>query len=160
MHLLDPVNYSTFGICALNMVGRIMECTMRHCISSQTTHNMDIANYNHMFTFGTGRLVGLYLLWAHHKSHHGSPHMDNLWDQANPQWNTIFPHFTWASVSVSTNELQVLCSCDCRKAFKEKGFKCTGGIMASEAISLLRSFYDQGNPNGIFSCRISYMQVP
>ncbi|KAJ8648549.1 hypothetical protein MRB53_001572 [Persea americana] len=34
-----------------------------------------------------------------------------------------------------------------RKAFQEKGFKCTGGIMASEAISLLRSFYDQGNPN-------------
>ncbi|XP_010252288.1 PREDICTED: tRNA-specific adenosine deaminase 2 isoform X2 [Nelumbo nucifera] len=30
---------------------------------------------------------------------------------------------------------------------KGKGFKCTGGIMASEAISLLRSFYEQGNPN-------------
>lgn len=29
------------------------------------------------------------------------------------------------------------------------GFKCTGGIMASEAISLFRSFYEQGNPNGI-----------
>ncbi|XP_074350444.1 tRNA-specific adenosine deaminase TAD2-like [Apium graveolens] len=28
-----------------------------------------------------------------------------------------------------------------------KGFKCTGGIMASEAISLLRSFYERGNPN-------------
>ncbi|KAF8389426.1 hypothetical protein HHK36_026121 [Tetracentron sinense] len=28
-----------------------------------------------------------------------------------------------------------------------KGFKCTGGIMASEAVSLLRSFYEQGNPN-------------
>ncbi|KAK1319988.1 hypothetical protein QJS10_CPB04g00571 [Acorus calamus] len=28
-----------------------------------------------------------------------------------------------------------------------KNFKCTGGIMASEAISLLRSFYEQGNPN-------------
>lgn len=28
-----------------------------------------------------------------------------------------------------------------------KGFKCTGGIMASEAVLLLRSFYEQGNPN-------------
>ncbi|XP_021643927.2 tRNA-specific adenosine deaminase TAD2 isoform X2 [Hevea brasiliensis] len=28
-----------------------------------------------------------------------------------------------------------------------KGFKCTGGIMASEAVSLLRCFYEQGNPN-------------
>ncbi|KAL5834974.1 hypothetical protein ACOSQ4_014471 [Xanthoceras sorbifolium] len=28
-----------------------------------------------------------------------------------------------------------------------KGFKCTGGIMASEAVSLFRSFYEQGNPN-------------
>ncbi|KAF9591903.1 hypothetical protein IFM89_009511 [Coptis chinensis] len=28
-----------------------------------------------------------------------------------------------------------------------KSFKCTGGIMAAEAISLLRSFYEQGNPN-------------
>ncbi|KAF7801247.1 tRNA-specific adenosine deaminase 2 [Senna tora] len=28
-----------------------------------------------------------------------------------------------------------------------KGFKCTGGVMASEAILLLRSFYEQGNPN-------------
>ncbi|EPS72078.1 hypothetical protein M569_02680, partial [Genlisea aurea] len=28
-----------------------------------------------------------------------------------------------------------------------KGFKCTGGILASEAINLLRSFYEQGNPN-------------
>ncbi|KAL8149398.1 tRNA-specific adenosine deaminase TAD2-like [Apium graveolens] len=27
------------------------------------------------------------------------------------------------------------------------GFKCTGGIMASEAISMFRSFYEQGNPN-------------
>ncbi|KAK1294964.1 hypothetical protein QJS10_CPA16g01263 [Acorus calamus] len=32
-----------------------------------------------------------------------------------------------------------------------KNFKCTGGIVASEAISLLRSFYEQGNPNGIYS---------
>lgn len=30
---------------------------------------------------------------------------------------------------------------------KSRGFKCTGGIMASEAVSLLRSFYLQGNPN-------------
>ncbi|KAK6126606.1 hypothetical protein DH2020_039652 [Rehmannia glutinosa] len=28
-----------------------------------------------------------------------------------------------------------------------KEFKCTGGIMATEAINLLRSFYEQGNPN-------------
>ncbi|KAF5199506.1 tRNA-specific adenosine deaminase [Thalictrum thalictroides] len=28
-----------------------------------------------------------------------------------------------------------------------KGFECTGGIMASEAVSLLRRFYEQGNPN-------------
>ncbi|XP_028794460.1 tRNA-specific adenosine deaminase TAD2-like isoform X2 [Neltuma alba] len=27
------------------------------------------------------------------------------------------------------------------------GFKCTGGIMASEAVLLLRTFYEQGNPN-------------
>ncbi|CAI0456807.1 unnamed protein product [Linum tenue] len=30
-----------------------------------------------------------------------------------------------------------------------KGFKCSGGIMASEAVALFRSFYEQGNPNGI-----------
>ncbi|KAK6942018.1 Cytidine and deoxycytidylate deaminase domain [Dillenia turbinata] len=30
---------------------------------------------------------------------------------------------------------------------QRKGFTCTGGILASEAISLLRSFYEQGNPN-------------
>ncbi|GAA0174643.1 deaminase [Lithospermum erythrorhizon] len=29
----------------------------------------------------------------------------------------------------------------------KKGFKCTGGVMASEAVSLLRMFYEQGNPN-------------
>ncbi|MED6148655.1 tRNA(adenine34) deaminase [Stylosanthes scabra] len=28
-----------------------------------------------------------------------------------------------------------------------KAFKCTGGIMASEAVLLLRTFYEQGNPN-------------
>ncbi|XP_062077396.1 tRNA-specific adenosine deaminase TAD2 isoform X1 [Humulus lupulus] len=28
-----------------------------------------------------------------------------------------------------------------------KGFKCNGGIRASEAISLFRNFYEQGNPN-------------
>ncbi|CAN1346253.1 tRNA-specific adenosine deaminase TAD2 [Linum perenne] len=28
-----------------------------------------------------------------------------------------------------------------------KGFKCIGGIMAAEAVSLLRNFYEQGNPN-------------
>ncbi|XP_057421845.1 tRNA-specific adenosine deaminase TAD2 [Lotus japonicus] len=28
-----------------------------------------------------------------------------------------------------------------------RGFKCVGGIMASEAVHLLRTFYEQGNPN-------------
>lgn len=28
-----------------------------------------------------------------------------------------------------------------------KGFNCIGGIMASEAVSLFRTFYEQGNPN-------------
>ncbi|XP_048491979.1 tRNA-specific adenosine deaminase TAD2 [Beta vulgaris subsp. vulgaris] len=28
-----------------------------------------------------------------------------------------------------------------------KGFKCTGGIMASEAVSLFQIFYERGNPN-------------
>ncbi|OVA12202.1 CMP/dCMP deaminase [Macleaya cordata] len=32
-------------------------------------------------------------------------------------------------------------------ASQMKGFTCRGGIMASEAISLFRSFYEQGNPN-------------
>lgn len=30
---------------------------------------------------------------------------------------------------------------------QRKDFKCTGGIMALEAVSLLRRFYEQGNPN-------------
>ncbi|EOY32037.1 Cytidine/deoxycytidylate deaminase family protein isoform 1 [Theobroma cacao] len=30
---------------------------------------------------------------------------------------------------------------------QRKGFKCTGGLLASEAVSLFRSFYEQGNPN-------------
>ncbi|KAL6644985.1 hypothetical protein ACP70R_016593 [Stipagrostis hirtigluma subsp. patula] len=30
---------------------------------------------------------------------------------------------------------------------KPKGFKCTGGIMAEEAVALFRCFYEQGNPN-------------
>ncbi|XP_049931705.1 tRNA-specific adenosine deaminase TAD2 isoform X2 [Nymphaea colorata] len=33
------------------------------------------------------------------------------------------------------------------KAVKGKGFKCIGGIMATDAVSLFRSFYEQGNPN-------------
>ncbi|XP_027091128.1 tRNA-specific adenosine deaminase TAD2-like [Coffea arabica] len=28
-----------------------------------------------------------------------------------------------------------------------KGFKCQGGILAPEAVSLLQAFYEQGNPN-------------
>jgi tRNA-specific adenosine deaminase 2 len=31
-----------------------------------------------------------------------------------------------------------------------KGYKCTGGIMAEEAVALFRNFYEQGNPNGMF----------
>ncbi|KAK3147386.1 hypothetical protein QOZ80_3BG0281740 [Eleusine coracana subsp. coracana] len=30
---------------------------------------------------------------------------------------------------------------------KPKGFKCTGGIMAEEAVDLFKCFYEQGNPN-------------
>ncbi|KAG9444605.1 hypothetical protein H6P81_015945 [Aristolochia fimbriata] len=33
------------------------------------------------------------------------------------------------------------------KGCGQKGFMCTGGIMVSKAVSLLRTFYDQGNPN-------------
>ena len=29
-----------------------------------------------------------------------------------------------------------------------KGFKCVDGVMAEEAVDLLRGFYGQGNPNG------------
>nr|GMD27378.1 tRNA-specific adenosine deaminase 2 [Ipomoea batatas] len=35
----------------------------------------------------------------------------------------------------------------CAGVAQKKSFKCVGGIMASEAVALLRSFYDQGNPN-------------
>ncbi|XP_020685603.1 tRNA-specific adenosine deaminase TAD2-like isoform X2 [Dendrobium catenatum] len=31
---------------------------------------------------------------------------------------------------------------------KARAFKCTGGILSAEAVALLRSFYEQGNPNG------------
>ncbi|KAF3452740.1 hypothetical protein FNV43_RR03173 [Rhamnella rubrinervis] len=40
-----------------------------------------------------------------------------------------------------------------------KGFKCNGGIMASEAISLLRSFYEQGNPNDLIPCCNGYQYL-
>ncbi|KMZ74585.1 tRNA-specific adenosine deaminase [Zostera marina] len=30
---------------------------------------------------------------------------------------------------------------------EEKSFKCSGGVMSLEAVALLRSFYEQGNPN-------------
>lgn len=33
---------------------------------------------------------------------------------------------------------------------RSRGFKCTGGIMAEEAVALFRNFYEQGNPNGLF----------
>ncbi|MCL7043728.1 hypothetical protein MKW94_020606 [Papaver nudicaule] len=29
-------------------------------------------------------------------------------------------------------------------------FTCKGGVMAAEAVSLFRSFYEQGNPNGMY----------
>ncbi len=37
---------------------------------------------------------------------------------------------------------------------KTRGFQSVGGVMADEAISLLRSFYEQGNPNGESSLSI------
>ncbi|KAJ9689310.1 hypothetical protein PVL29_014808 [Vitis rotundifolia] len=40
-----------------------------------------------------------------------------------------------------------------------KGFKCTGGIMATEAVSLLQRFYEQGNPNAPKPHRQSVQQV-
>ncbi|XP_020174478.1 tRNA-specific adenosine deaminase TAD2 isoform X3 [Aegilops tauschii subsp. strangulata] len=30
---------------------------------------------------------------------------------------------------------------------RSRGFKCTGGIMAEEAVAVFRNFYEQGNPN-------------
>ncbi|CAH2036030.1 unnamed protein product [Thlaspi arvense] len=34
------------------------------------------------------------------------------------------------------------------EAQRGKGYKCRGGIMAEEAVSLFKCFYEQGNPNG------------
>lgn len=31
-----------------------------------------------------------------------------------------------------------------------KSYKCTGGIMGEEAVSLFRNFYELGNPNGMY----------
>ncbi|WVZ56760.1 hypothetical protein U9M48_007247 [Paspalum notatum var. saurae] len=42
------------------------------------------------------------------------------------------------------------------QASKPKGFKCTGGIMAEEAVALFRCFYEQGNPNGQPRCMSSH----
>ncbi|KAH7866023.1 hypothetical protein Vadar_014374 [Vaccinium darrowii] len=39
---------------------------------------------------------------------------------------------------------------------RQRGFKCTGGIMASEAASLLQSFYEQGNPNASYTISSSW----
>ncbi|XP_051114068.1 tRNA-specific adenosine deaminase TAD2 [Andrographis paniculata] len=47
-------------------------------------------------------------------------------------------------LSLHTNSLEKLAS---GGASERKEFKCMGGLMASEAINLLRSFYEQGNPN-------------
>jgi tRNA-specific adenosine deaminase 2 len=33
------------------------------------------------------------------------------------------------------------------EAQRGKGYKCRGGIMAEEAVSLFKCFYEQGNPN-------------
>lgn len=32
-----------------------------------------------------------------------------------------------------------------------KSYKCTGGIMGEEAVSLFRNFYELGNPNGMYT---------
>ena len=41
--------------------------------------------------------------------------------------------------------------CDSGGQVERKSYKCTGGIMAAEAVSLFRNFYELGNPNGMFS---------
>ncbi|KAJ3682985.1 hypothetical protein LUZ60_013212 [Juncus effusus] len=42
-----------------------------------------------------------------------------------------------------------------------KGFKCTGGFMSEQAVSLLRTFYEQGNPNAPKPHRpVRVMQAP
>lgn len=42
---------------------------------------------------------------------------------------------------------------------KPKGFKCTGGIMAEEAVALFRCFYEQGNPNGLCFCMYLFIML-
>lgn len=37
---------------------------------------------------------------------------------------------------------------DSEEAQRGKAYKCRGGIMAEEAVSLFKCFYEQGNPNG------------
>ncbi|XP_015158475.1 tRNA-specific adenosine deaminase 2 isoform X3 [Solanum tuberosum] len=51
------------------------------------------------------------------------------------------------SLHTSSSNLPTSSKHNSELASSKKGFKCTGGIMASEAVSLLRSFYEQGNPN-------------
>ncbi|KAG8096176.1 hypothetical protein GUJ93_ZPchr0013g34707 [Zizania palustris] len=45
-------------------------------------------------------------------------------------------HQSSSSAELSGNEI-----------IRPKGYKCTGGIMAEEAVALFKSFYEQGNPN-------------
>lgn len=49
-----------------------------------------------------------------------------------------------------------LCSRVCRSADQppSQGFSCTGGLLAAEAVELLRQFYAAGNPNGEASCML------
>jgi tRNA-specific adenosine deaminase 2 len=46
------------------------------------------------------------------------------------------------------------------EAQRGKGYKCRGGIMAEEAVSLFKCFYEQGNPNGNSSPFNLYTSIP
>lgn len=49
----------------------------------------------------------------------------------------------WANWALS---VQMLCRCSDKKP--SQALSCTGGLLAAEAIELLRQFYAAGNPNG------------
>ena len=58
-----------------------------------------------------------------------------------------------ATVSTFCFSTAVRCStqrpvCRCAEQAPPKGFSCTGGLLAAEAVELLRQFYAAGNPNG------------
>ncbi|KAL5059020.1 hypothetical protein RYX36_030624 [Vicia faba] len=45
----------------------------------------------------------------------------------------------------------------------KRGFKCAGGILATEAVLLFRTFYEQGNPKGkkiLFTIFSSWLNLP